>query len=86
MGTWTTEVWKPTQILDNEKNIFVHDSSNGICLFDVFGNFYKSIDITGLVRFSSEKDQTHVLSRSIFDTIRLQIFQKTIHYTPIRMQ
>ncbi|MFT5725245.1 MAG: hypothetical protein ACI9JN_002369, partial [Bacteroidia bacterium] len=42
MGTWTTEVWRPTQILDNEKNIFVHDSSNGICLFDVFGNYYKS--------------------------------------------
>lgn len=55
MGTWTTEVWKPTQILDNEKNIFVHDSSNGICLFDVFGNFYKSIDITGLSDFQVKK-------------------------------
>lgn len=57
MGTWTTDVWKPTQILDNEKNIFVHDSSNGICLFDVFGNFYKSIDERGLVDFQVKKSK-----------------------------
>lgn len=55
MGTWTTDVWKPSQILDNEKNIFVHDSSNGICLFDVFGNYYKSIDVKGLSDFQVKK-------------------------------
>jgi hypothetical protein len=57
MGTWTTDVWKPTQILDNEKNIFVHDSSNGVCLFDIFGNYYKSIDIKGLSDFQVKKNK-----------------------------
>lgn len=57
MATWTNEVWKPTQLLDNEKNIFVHDSSNGICLFDVFGNYYKSIDIKGLLDFQVKKNK-----------------------------
>ncbi len=57
MGTWTKDVWKPTQLLDNEKNIFVHDSANGICLFDVFGNYYKSIDIKGLLDFQVKKNK-----------------------------
>lgn len=48
MGTWTRETWNPQQILDNEKNVFLHDSIRGICIYDVFGNYYKTLEFKGL--------------------------------------
>ena len=57
MATWTSDDWIPQSILDNEKNIFVLDSSNGIALFDVFGNYYKTLDLKGLTDFQVKKNK-----------------------------
>ena len=81
MGTWTKQVWKPTQLLDNEKNIFVHDSANGICLFDVFGNYYKSLDITGLIDFQVKKNKIIYFQQPHLISYDYKLFRSDTLYT-----
>lgn len=54
-ASWTSARWLPFQMLDNDKNLFVHDSLNGIAVFDVFANYYKTVSITGLKDFQVKK-------------------------------
>jgi hypothetical protein len=81
MATWTSETWRPSQILDNEKNIFVHDSSNGICLFDVFGNYYKSIDVTGLLDFQVKKNKLLYFQNTHFVSYDYKLFRYDTMYS-----
>ena len=57
VGTWSTETWRPTQIIDNETNVFLNDSARGICMYDVFGNYYKTIEVKGLSDFQVKKQK-----------------------------
>lgn len=57
VGTWSTQTWRPTQIIDNETNVFLNDSMRGVCIYDVFGNYYKTIDVLGLSDFQVKKQK-----------------------------
>ena len=48
MATWTSESWSPSQMHDNDKNLFMLDPNIGIAIFDIFGTYYKTIKIKGL--------------------------------------
>ncbi len=75
MGTWTKQVWKPTHIIDNEKNVLVLDSNNGICIFDVFGNYYKNIELTGVHDFQVKKSQITYFTDSLLVRYDYKLFK-----------
>ena len=64
-ATWTNLVWNPKQMLDNEKYLFVNDSSQGIAVFDVFANYFKTIPITGINDFQVKKNEVYFYQDSL---------------------
>lgn len=45
---WTNEEWQPHKIYEDGKNVYVLDSTLGIAIFDVFGQFKTHVRIKGL--------------------------------------
>ncbi|MBI1305190.1 MAG: hypothetical protein GC181_01095 [Bacteroidetes bacterium] len=74
-SSWTNESWSPVNILDNEKNLFVNDSTKGIAIFDVFANYYKTIDIKGLRNFQVKKDQIFYFDGEYFQSYDFKFFK-----------
>ena len=64
LATFTTENWQPQHLLDNEFQVVTYDSSNGFCLFDVFGNYYKTLDIKGLSDFQLKDSKLYYFQNS----------------------
>lgn len=75
MATWTKQDWYPHQILDNDKNIFVNDSTNGISIFDVFGNYYKTLDIMGLNDFQVKKNKVFFFKDQYLQSYDFKLFR-----------
>jgi hypothetical protein len=66
MASWTSESWAPTQLLDNVKNLFMHDPKIGIAVFDVFGNYHKTIQIQGLSDLQVKGDNLYFLQNGYY--------------------
>ncbi|MFT4522445.1 MAG: hypothetical protein ACI8ZN_001395 [Bacteroidia bacterium] len=56
-GSWTSAQWYPTKMIDNDKNIFVFDPSNGVAIFDVFCNYYKLVPLSKTLDFQVRKSK-----------------------------
>ncbi len=65
-ASWTSESWIPTQMIDNEKNLFMLDSSKGVAIFDVFGNYYKTVKIKGVNDFQVKKNKLYFFQNSYY--------------------
>lgn len=64
-ATWTSDKWNPIQMLDNEKHLFILDSTRGVAVFDIFANYYKTINIKGLRDFQVRKNQLYFYQDSL---------------------
>jgi len=65
-ASWTSESWIPTQMIDNDKNLFMLDTSKGVAIFDVFGNYYKTVKITGLRDFQVKKNKLYFFQNTYY--------------------
>lgn len=50
-ATWAEQQWWPLKMVEDGKNVFVLDSSLGIAVFDVFGQYGRTIRVKGITDF-----------------------------------
>jgi hypothetical protein len=83
-GTWTKKDWYPTRILDNDKYIFVYDPINGLALFDVFANYYKTVDLNQALDFQVKNNQIVYFNSPFLKSFNFKLLKTDTLYSSPR--
>ena len=77
---------EPNFMLEYEDALYVNDSTQGIFIFDAFGNFQKRLNIQGLASFQITNDQLIYFSDGRLKIHHLKLLSDTFQSTPTDIQ
>ena len=73
----------PNFMMEYEESVYLNDSSQGIFIFDLFGNFQKSFLIKGLISFQIFNDQLIYLENEQLNILQLELLNSTVQTLPL---
>jgi len=70
-----TEAVAPTRLVEHNNRVYLNAPDAGVLVFDIFGNYAKSIDIFGIDYFQLFKGQLFFTENEKFKSYHLQSFE-----------
>jgi hypothetical protein len=69
----------PTKILEQENIIFLTDTSKGILMFDILGNFIKMIPLKQVDLIQVKDEKLYYFSERVLQSINLKTLEHTVY-------